>query len=99
MGSSKIPGGNGEVKLNRKGMRQLLKSEEVLDELTDRMRRVQAAIPGSELRAGRSPTRARVRVAYGSDYEEANTGRLVRALDNARGQRGFKVKTRKPKAR
>lgn len=99
MGKSKIPGGGGEVKLDFKGMRKLLKSVEVMDELTERMRRVQAALPGSELRATRSPSRARVRVAYGSDYEEANTGRLTRALDLAQGERGYKVKTRKPKAR
>jgi len=38
-------------------------------------------------------------VARGSDFDEANTGELSRALDLAGGQRGFKVKTNKPKPR
>jgi hypothetical protein len=46
-----------------------------------------------------SGRRARVKVMRGSDFEEANTGELGRALDLAGGLRGTKVKTNKPKAR
>jgi hypothetical protein len=38
-------------------------------------------------------------VARGSDFDEANTGELSRALDLAGGKRGIKVKTNKPKPR
>lgn len=95
--ASKIPGGQGEVKLNFKGMRQLLRSDDLGKMLEKRMRKVQAALPGSELEVAKSPTRVRVKVLRGSDYEEANTGALSRALDLAGGQRGTQVKTRKPK--
>ena len=100
MGRSMIPGGGGYVELNSAGMRELLRSKPVVDGLADRMRRVQAALPGSELMVSyRGRTRGRVKVARGSDFEEANTGELSRALDLAGGQRGYKVKTRKPRAR
>lgn len=95
--ASKIPGGQGEVKLNFKGMRQLLRSDDLGSMLEKRMRKVQAALPGSELEVTKSPTRVRVKVIRGSDYEEANTGDLSRALDLAGGERGTQVKTRKPK--
>lgn len=95
--ASKIPGGQGEVKLNFKGMRELLRSDDLGKMLEKRMRKVQAALPGSELEISKSPTRVRVKVIRGSDYEEANTGALSRALDLAGGERGTKVKTRKPK--
>ena len=95
--ASKIPGGQGEVKLNFKGMRELLRSDDLGKMLEKRMRKVQAALPGSELEISKSPTRVRVKVIRGSDYEEANTGALSRALDLAGGQRGTQVKTRKPK--
>jgi len=97
--ASRIPGGNGEVKLNFKGMGELLKSREIQDELRGRMQRVQAALPGSELQVARGGKRARVKVIRGSDYDEANTGDLSRALDLAGGDRGTQVKTRKPKKR
>jgi len=96
--ASKIPGGGGEVKLDFKGMGELLRSPEILAELNERMQRVKAALPGSEIRQTRQ-RRARVKVARGSDYEEANTGELSRALDLAGGERGYKVKTNKPKPR
>ena len=96
--ASKIPGGGGEVKLNFKGMGELLRSKELEAELQKRMRRVQSALPGSELYTTTS-RRARAVVARGSDFDEANTGELSRALDLAGGQRGFKVKTNKPKPR
>lgn len=95
--ASKIPGGQGEVKLNFKGMRELLRSDDLGKMLEKRMRKVQAALPGSDLEVSKSPTRVRVKVIRGSDYEEANTGALSRALDLAGGQRGTQVKTRKPK--
>lgn len=97
--ASKIPGGGGEVKLNFKGMGELLRSVEVADELKGRMRRVQSALPGSDLTVSRNGRRARAKVLRGSDFEEANTGELSRALDLAGGQRGTKVKSRKPRAR
>ncbi len=96
MGSSNIPGGGGEVKLNFKGMGKLLNSPEMVTLLRNRMRRVQAAVPGSELYTTTN-SRARAVVARGSDFDEANTGTLSRALDLAGGQRGYKVKTNKPK--
>lgn len=96
--ASKIPGGGGEVQLNFKGMGELLRSQEMQTILAKRMRRVQSALPGSELRVT-SGRRARAVVARGSDFDEANTGELSRALDLAGGQRGYKVKTNKPRPR
>jgi hypothetical protein len=97
--ASKIPGGGGTVKLNRKGMGKLLKSDAIRAELVNRMRRVQIALPGSELEALNGRTRIRVKVSRGSDYEEANTGDLSRALDLAGGRRGTKTKNQLAKAR
>jgi hypothetical protein len=97
--ASKIPGGGGEVKLDFKGMGELLRSQEIANDLRQRMTRVQAAVPGSELQVLRSGRRARAKVSRGSDYDEANTGDLARALDLAGGERGYKVKTNKPRAR
>ena len=97
--ASKIPGGGGEVKLNFKGMGELLRSPAIASELRTRMRRVQAAVPGSELEVLTRGRRARAKVVRGSDFDEANTGTLSRALDLAGGQRGYKVKTNKPRAR
>lgn len=94
---SKIPGGGGEVKLNRKGIRELLNSEAIYRELEKRMKRVQAALPGSEMQRKRRPTRAAVIVIRGSAYDEANTGHLSRALDLAQGERGTKIRPSKPK--
>ena len=99
MGRSQIPGGGGYVLLNYMGMRNLLRDPAIAAELRERMTRVQAAIPGSELEVTRKGVRARAKVAYGSDFDEANTGALSRALDLAGGQRGYKKKTNKPKAR
>ena len=95
--ASKIPGGGGEVKLNSPGMRDLLRSNEVRAELVGRMAKVQSALPGSKLEALESRTRIRVKVIRGSDFDEANTGDLSRALDLAGGRRGTQVKSRKPK--
>ena len=95
--ASKIPGGGGEVKLNFKGMRELLRSSDIEQMLVKRMKQVQAALPGSELETGKSPTRARVKVIRGSDYDEANTGDLSKALDLAGGERGTKKKLKKSK--
>lgn len=92
MGSSKIPGGGGEVKLNRKGMGELLRSQAIADELESRMVRVQAAVPGSDLVVSRKGRRVRVKVVNGSDFDETNTGNLSRALDLAGGERGRRVK-------
>ena len=87
--ASKIPGG-GKVTLNRKGMGQLLKSRAIAMELYSRMQRVQSALPGSEIVGKIGKTRANVKVFRGSDFEEANTGELSRALDLAGGRRGEK---------
>jgi len=94
--ASKIPNGGGEVKLNFKGMRELLKSPEVMTELVQRMNMVKAALPGSTLETTNA-NRARAKVVRGSDFDEANTGDLSRALDLAGGSRGTQKKTRKPK--
>lgn len=96
---SKIPGGGGEVKLNRKGIRDLMKSQEVVMELYSRMQRVQSALPGSEIAVMMGRTRARVKVLRGSDFDEANTGDLSKALDLAGGDRGTKTKNQLAKAR
>ena len=95
--ASKIPGGGGTVKLNSKGMRELLKSTRIRIELVQRMKKVQAALPGSELEATNTRTRVRVKVIRGSDFDEANTGDLSRALDLAQGERGTKRKSKKPR--
>jgi len=95
--ASKIPGGGGEVQLNFKGMGELLRSPAIASELRQRMRRVQAALPGSELEVLTRGRRARAKVLRGSDFDEANTGDLARALDLSGGRRGVKVKTNKPR--
>lgn len=89
---SPIPGKDGKVTLNSPGMRELLKSNEVRAELVQRMSRVQSALPGSKLTVDLTSTRLRVKVARGSDFDEANTGALSRALDLAGGQRGVRNK-------
>ena len=96
---SKIPNGGGEVKLNSQGMRELLKSNEIRADLVNRMSRVQSALPGSKLVAMESRTRARVKVERGSDFDEANTGDLSRALDLAGGRRGDFTKAQLAKNR
>jgi hypothetical protein len=88
MGASNIPGGGGKVKLDFKGMRELLKSQPIRAELTNRMVRVAAALPGSSLEARNTRSRVVVKVLRGSDFDEANTGDLSRALDLAGGLRG-----------
>jgi hypothetical protein len=84
-----------KVELNRAGMRELLKSAEIATELNTRMLRAQAQIPGSELRESRSPTRVRVRLYYGNVFQEANSGKLSRALDASGGRRGTQQVKRK----
>jgi hypothetical protein len=97
--ASKIPGGGGEVKLNFKGMGELLKSDAIRSMLEERMARVQSALPGSTLESKIRRSRAVAIVKRGSDYEEANTGALSRALDLAGGERGTNVVLKKTSRR
>lgn len=83
------------VKLNFKGMGELLRSPEMGQILAERMARVQAALPGSIMEIRPRRTRVAAIVKRGSDFDEANTGDLSRALDLAGGQRGTQVVTRK----
>jgi hypothetical protein len=99
VGRSKIPNNGGYVELNFAGMGALLRSPEIAATLRTRMLRVQSAVPGSQLEVTRSGRRARAKVIRGSDFDEANTGELSRALDLSGGQRGYKVKTRKKPGR
>ena len=87
-----IPGGQGKVKLNYKGMGELLKSDAIQEMLEERMQKVEGILPGSYLDVDVVKTRARARVFRGSDYDEANTGELSRALDLAGGKRGDRKK-------
>lgn len=80
-------------------MGELLKSRAIEMELYSRMQRVQSALPGSQIVASTGRTRAVVKVWRGSDFEEANTGDLSRALDLAGGNRGTKTKNQLAKAR
>ena len=96
---SSIPGGGGHVKLDSAGMRELLKSQPIRAELVVRMARVQAALPGSSLKVNNTRTRVRVQVERGSDFDEANTGDLSRALDLAGGERGTKNYAKMKRAR
>ena len=95
--ASKIPGRQGKVKLNSNGMRELLKSNPIRAELVNRMVKVQSALPGSKLEVKQSRTRIRVTVARGSDFDEANTGDLSRALDLSGGRRGDFTKAMRAK--
>lgn len=90
--ASKIPGKDGKVTLNRAGMRELMRSNDIRAMLVNRMIRVQSAIPGSKLEVKMRPTRVAVTVEHGSDYDEANTGDLSRALNLSGGARGTKKK-------
>jgi len=91
VGRSNIPGQPGSyVELDSKGMRALLKSAAIASELRSRMGRVQSAIPGSELRTAQRPTRVVAQVWYGSKWDEANNGRLRRALPLSGGRPGTK---------
>lgn len=90
--ASKIPNGGGTVKLNFRGMGELLRSDEIASMLEDRMSRVQASLPGSEMERKTRPSRVVVIVKRGSGYDEANTGDLSRALDGAGGLRGTQIK-------
>ena len=94
---SQIPGRDGRVVLNSAGMRDLLKSNEVRAEIAVRAARVQGALPGSKLEITESATRVRAKISRGSDFDEANTGALSRALDLAGGRRGTRNKSMKPK--
>lgn len=88
--ASRIPGTDGKVYLNLRGMRELLKSNEIRAGLVMRMIRVQSAIPGSKLEVKMRPSRVAVIVSHGDDYDEANTGDLSRALSLSGGSRGTK---------
>lgn len=93
MSKSMIPNGQGSyVQLNYKGMSDLLKSPAIQSMLRDRMQSVQGAVPGSELEVKVGRSRARAKVIFGSDFEEADTGALSRALDLSGGRRGTNVK-------
>ena len=93
MAKRPIPGQPGSyVELNSKGMRELLKSAAIASELRGRMNRVQAAIPGSELKTAQRPTRVVAQVWFGSKLDEANNGRLRRALPLSGGLPGRKNK-------
>ena len=80
------------VKLNYKGMGDLLKSPQIQAMLQRRMQPVATSV-GSTVEMSVGRTRARAKVAKGSDYDEANTGALSRALDLSGGSRGTRVKT------
>jgi hypothetical protein len=97
--ASKIPNGGGYVKLDFKGMGELLKSKEIGDLLMKRMSAVAAALPGSTLELRQRRTRVAAVVARGSDFDEANTGDLSRALDLSGGLRGTQIQTRKARRR
>jgi hypothetical protein len=97
--ASRIPNNGGTVKLNSKGMRELMKSQPIRAELVVRMSRVQSALPGSRLEALNTRTRVRVKVIRGSDFDEANTGDLSRALDLAGGERGTRRKAMQARRR
>lgn len=84
-----------KVKLNFMGMRELLRSPEIGAMLTERMARVQAAVPGSTLETRMRRSRIVAVVERGSDFDEANTGDLSRALDLSGGLRGTQVRTKK----
>jgi hypothetical protein len=79
------------VKLNYKGMGELLKSPQIQAMLQERMQPVASSV-GSTVEVTVGRTRARAKVAKGSDYDEANTGALSRALDLAGGMRGTHIK-------
>lgn len=86
------------VKLLDAGMREMLKSPGVLEELRSRMVRVKAALgPGAMMERAYRPSRVVVKVIKGSNFDEANTGELSRALDLAGGRRGTKIRNKKPK--
>ena len=97
--ASNIPGGGGKVVLNSAGMRELMKSDRVTFMLIERMKRVEQALPGSYMEVMKTRTRTRVKVIRGSDFDEANTGDLSRALDLAGGERGTKNYAKMKRAR
>jgi hypothetical protein len=78
-------------------MRDLLRSKEVRAEIAVRAARVQGALPNSRLEITESATRVRAKISRGSDFDEANTGDLSRALDLSGGRRGTQKKSMKPK--
>ena len=84
-----------KVKLDKQGMRDLLESAEIEAELVDRMSAVESQLPDSYMEIVRAGRRVQVRVYQGTDYDEANTGELSRALDSAGGERGSKWKSNK----
>lgn len=99
--ASKIPGNGGKVYLHLKGMNELLKSPELEKELLTRMENAKAALPSNgqapEVYSKQRPSRVVAILKRGSDFDEANTGDLSRALDATGGLRGYKIKTPKPK--
>ena len=97
--ASKIPGNGGNVKLNSAGMRELMKSQPIRAELVMRMIRVQSALPGSRMEVKNTRTRVRIKVLRGSDFDEANTGDLSRALELSGGERGTRTKRQLKSAR
>lgn len=99
MAGSPIPNGGGRVVLNYKGMGEFLRSDALGLLLRSRMAPVQSALPGSTLETRKRRSRIAAVVARGSDYDEANTGALSRALDLSGGQRGTNIKLSKPRRR
>ncbi len=79
---------NVELELNRSGVRELLRSPEVLADLRARAERVAAAAgAGMEVEATIGPNRARAEVATGTTearLAEARHRRLSRSIDAAR---------------
>ena len=77
------------LKLNSAGMREMLKSAGVMDDLTARAQRVaQAAGPGMEASAVTGKTRARASVITATTearYNEASSKALTRAFGQAAG--------------
>lgn len=77
---------NAKVELNHEGMAELLKAPGVVADLKARMERVRAQVgDGYTVEEVDHPTRAVVRVIGGTMWEEANTGKLARALPAAGG--------------
>lgn len=77
-----------KVKLNSKGVRELLRSQEVLADLEERADRVAAAAgPGHRVEAEIGPNRARAAVITDTPeamVAEATNRTLTRAVDAAR---------------
>lgn len=80
---------NVKIVLNRRGVRELLRSPEIQRDLERRAQRIAAtAGPGHEVDADVGPNRARASVrtdTFEAMHDEATTRNLTRALDAGRG--------------